>query len=220
MARGIADSPRSRWTYSPWVSKEQAFREKPFLPQTLRQTQKSSVLCVWGGLAAHFSGVRAISGLRLAAKQCPHLIKVHRDVTFAFKFTSCRMHYADDKRGVRGKKPARQGEKRVIEKRILRICKHLCNFFFFFHRQFPEEMSSFRVLSLFYISIGLRCFSSREIKLRAVNCLKKICILINVITLHNICRLKKYDNSNITFLWRISKPLNQHCKKCLYIYSI
>lgn len=110
---------------------------------------KRAQCCVFeGGRAAHFSSVRAISSLRLTAKQCPHLIKVHRDVTFTFKFTSCRMHYATDKRGVRGEKPARQGEEGVIEKRILRICKHFCNFFFY-HRQFPEEMSSFRVLSLY-----------------------------------------------------------------------
>lgn len=66
---------------------------------------KRAQCCVFeGGLAAHFSSVRAITSLRLAAKQCPHLIKVHRDVTFTFKFTSCRMNYATNKRGWRGKK--------------------------------------------------------------------------------------------------------------------
>lgn len=65
----------------PWVSRERAFWEKPFLPNTLRWAQKSSLLCVClrGGLAAHFSSVRAISALSRRHTK-PRLIKVHRDI--------------------------------------------------------------------------------------------------------------------------------------------
>lgn len=107
---------------------------------------KRAQCCVFeGGLAAHFSSVRAISSLRLAAKQCPHLIKVHRDVTFTFKFTSCRMYYATNKRGLREKKKASKTRgKGMIERGILRMCKHFCNFFFFFLQTVPRGNVLFR----------------------------------------------------------------------------
>ncbi len=160
MARGIVDScpPWLDGHIRLWVSREQAFWGKPFIPQMLWQTQKTSVLCVWGGARGSFFQRKSHqqSASRRQTMPASDQSAQRRDIHIqVYELQSVLCHR--QKRSGEKNTQARQGEQEVIERWILRMCKHFCNF------SLTAPRGNF-LLGLFYIKSRLKRFLLRRNK--------------------------------------------------------
>lgn len=184
MVRGIVVSlaPQSRWTYSPVsVKRAGVLGEAISSSNATADTKELSVLCLRGARSSFFqrkSYHQSVSRRQTmpASDQSAQRRDIHIQV-YELQNVLCHRQ----KRMEGGKSKQDKGKSEWLREGSWE-CVNIFAIFFFFHRQFPEEMSSFRVLTLFYISIHLRCFSSREIK--------PSCQLIYAKMMHNNCRLK------------------------------